>query len=125
MKVLLNNGYFGPDGILYGKGEHELPDAWKKLLPSTAEILAEAKKGSVAQADKPKTLDASKGAVDLAKANKIDLATVKGSGADGKIIVTDVQPLVDALGEKAKLAAVAEETAKILAGKTKPEDEDK
>ena len=39
MKIYLKNEWFGPDGARRRKGEHEVPDAWEKLLPKAVKVL--------------------------------------------------------------------------------------
>lgn len=45
-KVKFSRNFFGPDGVQYRKGEHNVPDAWvaedANVLPKTAEVLPEA-----------------------------------------------------------------------------------
>jgi len=40
-------------------------------------------------------IDATDGAIELAEANGIDLSTVEGTGANGRIVLRDVKPLVN------------------------------
>lgn len=41
MKVLINDTFFGPDGVLYEPGVRELPDEWKNRLPKSASVVDE------------------------------------------------------------------------------------
>lgn len=55
MKVVFRNNFFGPNHTLYRKDtEYDVPAEWKKILPSTTEILEEPKKSNPKQADTKK-----------------------------------------------------------------------
>jgi len=46
-------------------------------------------------ADEPAAVNATEAAVELANAHDIDLADVEGSGEDGRILVGDVEDILD------------------------------
>jgi hypothetical protein len=53
MKVQFQNSFFGPDHTLYRKDTvYDVPAEWKDTLPKGAQILEEAKKSSVKQANR-------------------------------------------------------------------------
>lgn len=39
MRVKLTRDWFAPNSSLYVKGEHQLPDDWEHVLPSSATLL--------------------------------------------------------------------------------------
>lgn len=58
MRINLGQRWFA-DGVLFRKGEHEVPDSWKDRLPPRTEVLEEPKAVPAAKEDKKaqKSLD--------------------------------------------------------------------
>ena len=56
MRVNFRRQWFGPDGVRYRTNDnpHELPDEFKDVLPSSAEVLSKAEEKEVVRAEKAK-----------------------------------------------------------------------
>lgn len=83
MKVNFKRGWFAPDGSRYRKGVREVPDRFRKVLPSDAVPVPEAPKPTVPEAPRLRDFDLDRAAAEAE--GKIvanaELERLKGKGA--------------------------------------------
>lgn len=87
-----------PKSFLWkGKIYSDLSKAPSELLDSLRERGWYGNKATAESTEQP-TFDATDGAVTFAKENNIDLATITGTGANGRIVKSDVENAAKAAG---------------------------